>query len=140
MSLRRSCLSTVDCHHCPPPPVGRLSHMPATASRTPPSPPPHCCRCHPCPRCLCRPCRRSSRRCRRQGSALVLDAPSSPSPPNRPQGQEYAWRGGGLTLTICNKGEKEGGAGEARRRQQCCGGSGGDVVTKRGRFSSRWNA
>ncbi len=57
-----------------------------------------------------------------------------------PTSKNMLGEGGGLTLTGCNKGEKEGGGREAGRRQQRCGGSGGDVVTKRGRFTSRWTA
>ncbi len=48
--------------------------------------------------------------------------------------------GGGLILNGRNEGEKEGGGGEAGRRQQRCGRSGGDVVMKRGRFTSRCTA
>jgi hypothetical protein len=55
-------------------------------------------------------------------------------------GKNMLGEGGELTLTGRNKGEKEGGGGEAGRRQQRCGGSGGYVVTKRGRFTSRWTA
>ncbi len=57
-----------------------------------------------------------------------------------PTSKNMLGEGGGLTLTGCNKGEKEGGGREVERRQQCCGGSGGDVVTKRGRFTSHWTA
>ncbi len=57
-----------------------------------------------------------------------------------PTGKNMLGEGGGLTLTGHNEGEKEGGGGEAGRRQQRCGGSGGDVVTKRGRFTSHWTA
>jgi hypothetical protein len=57
-----------------------------------------------------------------------------------PTGENMLGEGGGLTLTGCNEGEKEGGGGEVKRRQQRCGGSGGDVVMKRGRFTSRWTA
>jgi hypothetical protein len=56
--------------------------------------------------------------CRRPRGGNNDGSNNDEHPPDKrdhwPNGQEYAWRGGGgLTLTGRNKGEKEGGGGEA---------------------------